>query len=286
MRLRAAQDGWDDLSPEPRDEIRRGGRLRLGGWKHRDQGRIAGRIEDRERYRGDTTIVTERRGELRAHRLVSARVDSHQQRPVEARSKALAEQIVCLTESRSLGIGTGVGRAQMQRRYRDGKPDQQEQGSHRYGTCMAGDETAPTGDQRVLTSRLRVVPRANERHPQPVDPVPKEPEHRRQQRNRRHHRGENGDGCAQTELGHKVESDHGQSRDGNRNRDPGEDHRATGRGARRGRRVLRRHALMQRLAEARHDEEGVIDAHAEADHGGEDRGDGIEAGQGRGERQQ
>lgn len=51
--------------------------------------------------------------------------------------------------------------------------------------------------------------------------------------------GEHRDGGAEAELGNKVEPDHDQARNGDGDRDAGEDDRTTGGVARRGSRVLR-----------------------------------------------
>ena len=140
-------------------------------------------------------------------------------------------------------------------------------------------EGAPATKERVAARLFRLVALLQERHLQTVDAVTDQRQQSGQQERGVEHRREHAERTAHAQLGDERDADHGQAGDRDRDRQPGEDHRAT-----RGRRgvgggLAWRHAVVQRLSEARDDEERVVDADADADHRDEDRGDRVEVGQ-------
>ena len=150
---------------------------------------------------------------------------------------------------------------------------------------MRGDVAAPARHGRLLGSRERVVGRLDEGDLEAIDLVAQQRQHRRQQRDRDGDAREHRQRRANAHLGDEIEPDRGEADDGDRDGRAGEDHStAGGRGGHRGG-LLRRGAVVQRLAEAREDEQRVVDTHAEADHRGEDRCDRVEVGEARGDRQ-
>ena len=127
--------------------------------------------------------------------------------------------------------------------------------------------------------RLGLVALAQERHLEAVDAVADQRQQAGQQERRVEHRGEHAERAAHAELGDERDADHGQAGDRDRDRHAGEDHRATRRRRRVGGGLARRHAVVERLSEARDYEERVVDADADADHRDEDRRDRVEVGQ-------
>ena len=88
---------------------------------------------------------------------------------------------------------------------------------------------------------------------------------------------QNAERAADSELRHEVEAEEGETGDGDRDGEAGEDHRSPRRRARLGRRVARWQTLVEVLAEPRDDEERVVDADADPDHRDEDRRDRVDA---------
>ena len=105
---------------------------------------------------------------------------------------------------------------------------------------MCGHEAAPAREQRLLARLLRVVRLAKERNLEAVDPVAELREHRDQQRVGDHHRREDAESGADPQLGHEVEAEEGEPRDGDRDGQPCEENRAACRSARLGGGVTRR----------------------------------------------
>ncbi len=105
---------------------------------------------------------------------------------------------------------------------------------------------------------------AEERDPQPLDPVAQEAEHGRQERQRRDH-GDDADEdrarrqAAHDRVRHELEADHGQNERG-----AAEEHRTARRGPRRLDRVELLAPLGALLAEAAEDEERVVDTQRES----------------------
>ena len=77
----------------------------------------------------------------------------------------------------------------------------------------------------------------------------------------------------------KSMPEEGQAGDRDRDGQAGEERRSTGRRTRLGRGVTRRQALVQELAEARDDEQRVVDPDAETDHRHEQRRDRVDVGE-------
>ena len=144
---------------------------------------------------------------------------------------------------------------------------------------MGGHEPAPARDGRLLAARLGIVGRLGERHLQPVDLVPELGEHGQEEGVGNHHRGQNTESAADPELRDEVEAEEREPAHRDRDRQAGEEHRTAGRRARLGRRVLRREAVVQKLSEARDDEERVVDSDAEPDHRDEERRDRVDVGE-------
>ena len=150
---------------------------------------------------------------------------------------------------------------------------------------MAGHVTTPARHGRLLGSGERVVGRLDERDLETIDLVAEQCQHGRQQCDRDGDTREHRQRRADAHLGEKVEPDRDEADDGDRDRRTGEDDRtAGGRGGHRGS-LLRRRTVVQSLAEAREDKQRVVDAHAEADHRGQDRRDRVEVGEARGDRE-
>ena len=181
---------------------------------------------------------------------------------------------------RVLGRGAGVGRAEP--RAEHGRGEQRRAAAIATISTRPGRLTvnAPQRPISVLAARLLgLVALAQERHLQAVDPVADQRQQAGQQERRVEHGGEHAERAAHAELGDERDADHGQAGDRDRDRHAGEDHRAARRRRRVGGGLARRHAVVQRLSEARDDEERVVDADADSDHRDEDRRDRVEVGQ-------
>ena len=144
---------------------------------------------------------------------------------------------------------------------------------------VGGDEAAPAGHERLLTALLGVVDRLDERDLQPVDLVPELGENGQKQRVGDQHRGQNAESAPDPELRDEVEAEEREPAHRDRDGQAGKEHRTAGRRSRLGRRVVRREAVVQKLSEARDDEERVVDADAEPDHRDEDRRDRVDVGE-------
>ena len=100
------------------------------------------------------------------------------------------------------------------------------------------DEPPPARDRRPLLSFARLVDGA-QAEAAAVDLLAEQRQDCRQQRVREQHRGQHAERAADPELGDEVEPDQRETGDRDRHRDAGEDDRASGGGARGGRRLLR-----------------------------------------------
>ena len=129
------------------------------------------------------------------------------------------------------------------------------------------------------TALLGVVDRLDERDLQPVDLVPELGENGQKQRVGDQHRGQNAESAPDPELRDEVEAEEREPAHRDRDGQAGKEHRTAGRRSRLGRRVLRREAVVQKLSEARDDEERVVDADAEPDHRDQDRRDRVDVGE-------
>jgi hypothetical protein len=129
---------------------------------------------------------------------------------------------------------------------------------HRDRHQPGGDEPAPPGD---------------------LDPLPGQAEQRRQQGQGADHGHQDRDRRAETDPGHQPDphEQHAEQRD--HHRDPGEDHRSPGRAHGRHGRGPRWQARAGAFPVTGDDEQRVVDAHAETDHGPHAQrevGDGVE----------
>ena len=120
------------------------------------------------------------------------------------------------------------------------------------GDEAGGDQAAPAGD---------------------LDPFPGEAQQGGQEEDRGDHRGEHGDGDADAQSGDPADPDQEQAEQRHDDGDAGEDHGPAGGVHRRDRRLAWRAAGVDPFPVAGDDEQGVVDADAEPDHGPQEGGE-------------
>ena len=179
-------------------------------------------------------------------------------------AEAVGEQVVGLTGGQGGRVVAGVGEAEAdaQERSRQGQ-----QHGQRADGCPPGaalDEPAPAVPARRV---VRTDAPAHERHVQTLDVAAGEAEDGREQRHRRRHHDQDGEHHGEGEpvhgrLTHQQDAEHGDDHG-----HAGEEHGAAGgrdRGLRRPAGIL---AVGQAAAEPGDDQQRVVDADADADHG-------------------
>ena len=238
--------------------LRRGGREDLG---RRDGARGAGH---RRRHEHDARGVgdgVERRGH-RGGRGGVGGLEHQGQRAVHPRAEALGEQVVGLPGGRTGGIVAGVGHGQA---HAEDGGGQQEQGAgpgHRGHDRPALHAAGPAVGHRLA----RRPPGPPAVHAEAVDPSPDHAEERGQQGDGAEHGHEHGGRRAEGEALQEAQPHQQQPEQGDHHGAAGEHHGPPGgaHGLHRG--VVGRQAPLQRGAVAGDDEQGVVDAHADADH--------------------
>ena len=211
--------------------------------------------------------------------LVALHVDHDRDRAVEPGPEALREQVVRATARLLLGLRALVGGAEPDERRGAREEDARDEQDREDDPRVPRHEPAPAREQSPLACGFRVVDRAQERHLEPVDLVAEQREDGEQEGVRKQHRRQDAERAPDPELRHEVEAEEREPGHRDRDRQPGEQHRAARRRAGLGGRVARLEPLVEELPEARDDEQRVVDPDAEPDHRHEDRRDGVDVGQ-------
>ena len=253
-----------DVAAEALDEARRLRALRRRRRVDGDRGGVAGGVEPRRRDGSDARRVPKCGRELReAGRVAGGRqTDGELQRPVEAAAEARGEQVVRMAGCLLGGIVAGVARAEPQPECRRGQCEQQRGRPERGPHGAALDEPDPAEPEAL--ARLARARAADAVRPTrlPVN-ISKRGQQRQRGGEHEQHAERSRDRDAVEEA--DAEREHAEQRD--HDRCAGEEDRPAGRVHRQLERSFDVAAVLAvRVAEARDDEEGVVDADAEPDH--------------------
>ena len=195
-------------------------------------------------------------------------LDDDQDRAVEPGAEPLGELVEGDPLGRVGGSVAVVGHADAHAERRDGDGAQGAEADDRVPDRVAADVVCPsTGDG--LVGGLDDVGLAVDR--ELVDLRPGQAEQAGQQRDGGHHRDGHHERHGGAHAADRREPGEEETEDGDHHGGAGEQHSLTGGGDGGAGGVLDAHALVQVLAVSGDDEQGVVDAHAEADHGAQDQ---------------
>lgn len=202
----------------------------------------------------------------RGRRWVEGRGDL--QRTVVADTQARADQVVRLPFGRLLRGGADVLLPELEAEHRDDEWHQGREREARDHPRVAMDDSGPPRPQALVAPTSRTHER---RQRGPADPVAQQSEERGQQSDRHQDGGYHGHGRGVPERGDQRDAGHAQREEGHHDGAAGEDDGAAGRCHRLRDRLADRHPVAHLILVSGDQEEGVVDAHAEADHGGKGR---------------
>jgi hypothetical protein len=174
-----------------------------------------------------------------------------------------AGQVVGPALGSRLGQRALVGIAHAQGQHRRGQCQEQDRDADGIGPRVPGHVLAPAPPSRAV---LGAVPRPDAAESEPVDPRSGETEERGQQRDRGDHHDQHDGRDRDPGGGHHRNAGDRQAEDGDDDRAAGEDDDLTGGLDGTTDRLLDRHAACEVLAVPGDEEQGVVDAHPEADH--------------------
>ena len=262
-RIRAVEDLREDVGADALHGVVGLGVLRRG---HREgeQGGDVGALGRRRRlHEGDVLVGLHRLGHLIDERRVAGGVEGDQQRAGEAFAERRGGQIERLTFGALLGDVAVVGEAELEGE--DGSRHREQQAGDTDGVLpgVARDVGTPglpaRRDGGVDLGALALA--------ETVDPVAGDAEEGGQQRDGGEHHDQHDQRGGHTGGGHEGHAGDGETEDGDHDGAAGEDHGLTGGGGGATGGLDDRHALREVLAVAGDEEEGVVDAHTDADHG-------------------
>ena len=207
-----------------------------------------------------------------------------QERAVEPGPETVAQQVVGLPGRHRGRAGAVVGHAQAQAEHGGRQQPDGQRAADQVAPRVGRHLPAPAVPERLAAGDAGAGPRPG--HADGVDLVAGEAQQRRQQRQGEGHHHGHGQAGHQAHDRHRRDAGDGQAGDGDDDGGAGEQDRGPRRGDGPAGRLLDRHAQPQVLAVAGDDEQGVVDADAQADHGGEDRGDRVHVDNGGHERDQ
>ena len=268
----AGHRGGQHVGPKVADELVRLRRLRRGGRVGGEHGGVTGGVEDRSGHGGDAGVGLQRVVDAVHGHLVGRvrELDDDLDRAVEPGAEALGQ----LVERRALrGVRRGVavvGHADPHAEGRHGDGAQGAEAHDGVADRVAADVVRPAAGDR-LVGRLGDVGLAVDR--QLVDLRPGQAEQAGEERDGGGHRDRDDQRhrCAHGADGREPGEE--QPEDGDDDRGAGEEHGLAGGGVGGAGGVLDAHAVVEELAVPGDDEQRVVDAHAEADHGAEDQGE-------------
>ena len=197
-----------------------------------------------------------------------AQGDGDEHGPVLPAAEAAADRVVGHPRLRVLGQRAVVGLAEVEVADRDRQHDEDDQRHAHRRPRVPGHEHGPAAPAVGLGVVLVLEPGDLQR----VDLRAEQRQHGRQQRRRRQHRDEHDDARGVAQRRHQRDAGHEQRHERDDHRAPREDH-----GAARGRvgagyRLADLHlVVLQLVSVPGDDEQAVVDAHAQADHGRQGR---------------
>ncbi|MEH3054619.1 MAG: hypothetical protein PGN13_11545 [Patulibacter minatonensis] len=233
---------------------------------------------------GDARILRDARAERReGPAAVAVDPRDHLQRAGDARAEALRHELGGLARLRADRIVHRARVAEAHARERGGEAREQQHRDERGDDRPALHATAPCRKARAAVVRARRArgdrcrpalvrtPRTRPWDAQPLDARAGHREQRGEEGDRREHDGEHADARRECDADQVRQPHEEQAEHRDHDRAAGDDHRAAGRSHRVGDRILRARADLRGGAVAREDQQGVVDADADADHDGHRR---------------